>query len=39
MYDFKSDPRFAGITPFQNKVWNERYNWGNQEKTLIFQGL
>ena len=21
MYDFKSDPRFAGITPFNNKVW------------------
>ena len=21
MYDFKSDPRFSGITPFQNKVW------------------
>jgi len=21
MYDFKSDPRFAGVTPFKNKVW------------------
>ena len=21
MYDFKSDPRFAGVTAFQNKVW------------------
>lgn len=29
----------GSIKPFERKVWSERYNWGNQEKTLIFQGF
>ncbi len=37
--DFFKDERFKGIEKFKSKVWSERYNWGNQEKTLIFQGF
>ncbi len=26
------DPRFAGMEPFEKKVWRKQYNWDNQEK-------
>ena len=32
MIDFKADPRFQGIKPFETKVWNGVYYWGNQEE-------
>lgn len=32
MNDFLSDSRFAGIEPFESKIWNGVYYWGNQEE-------
>ena len=32
MHDFLNDPRFANIKPFESKIWNGVYYWGNQEE-------
>ena len=37
--DILNDPRFTGIEKFDRKIWGQRYNRDNQERTLIFQGF
>ena len=32
MNNFLNDARFGGISPFENKIWDEVYYWGNQEE-------
>ena len=43
MNSILQDPRFAGIEPFEKKVWDEEYYWGNQEEkpwfTRVFERL
>ena len=36
MYDFINDPRFKGIEPFENKLWQREYYWLNRDKNLDF---
>jgi hypothetical protein len=30
--DYINDPAFKGLKPFEKKIWNEAYYWGNQEE-------
>ena len=38
-YDFRSDPRFAGITPFQTKLWLSSPTMHGDEQRWVDEAI